>query len=81
MQLASDVQSYCAEVRSSKQPLELMTLHTIAKEIAAVELGKQSVRPLDEVNSLLSQLSQNISTTVTTAMDPDHVVKRASFIR
>ncbi|BGP35932.1 hypothetical protein JCM10296v2_007784 [Rhodotorula toruloides] len=75
LKLASDVQSYCAEVRSSKQPLELMTLHTIAKELAAVELGKQSVRPLDEVNSLLSQLTQNISTTVTTAMDPDHVVK------
>ncbi|EGU11742.2 Dynactin [Rhodotorula toruloides ATCC 204091] len=75
LKLASDVQSYCAEVRSSKQPLELTTLHTIAKEIAAVELGKQSVRPLEEVNSLLSQLSQNISTTVTTAIDPDHVVK------
>ncbi|BGP28114.1 hypothetical protein JCM10295v2_007101 [Rhodotorula toruloides] len=75
LKLASDIQSYCAEIRPSKQPLELITLHTIAKEIAAIELGKHSVRPLDEVNSLLSQLSQNISTTVITAMDPDHVVK------
>lgn len=78
-QLASDVQHYCAEVRSTKEPLQLTTLHGIAKDVAAVELGKQSPRPLDEINALLVQLAQNIGTTVTSAMEPEHVVKRASF--
>ncbi|GAA5890444.1 hypothetical protein JCM6882_002923 [Rhodosporidiobolus microsporus] len=75
VKLASDISHYSAEVRSSKQPLQLATLLTIAKEIAAVELGKQSPRPLEEINALLVQLSQNIGTTLTTAMDPEHVVK------
>ncbi|GAA6010163.1 hypothetical protein JCM10207_005646 [Rhodosporidiobolus poonsookiae] len=75
VKLASDISSYCAEVRASKQPLRLTTLHDIAKEVAAVELGKQSPRPLEEVNALLVQLAQNIGTTLTTAMDAEHVVK------
>ncbi|GAA5901065.1 hypothetical protein JCM5296_007301 [Sporobolomyces johnsonii] len=73
--LASDISHYCAEVRSSKQPLQLSTLATIAKEIAAVELGKQSPRPLEEINALLVQLAQDVGTTLTTAMDGEHVVK------
>jgi dynactin 1 len=76
-QLASDISHYCAEIRSSKQPLQLTTLLTIAKEIAAIELGKQSPRPLEEINALLVQLTQNVGTTLMTAMDPEHVVKRA----
>ncbi|GAA5897736.1 hypothetical protein JCM8208_000245 [Rhodotorula glutinis] len=75
LKLASDVQHYCAEVRSTKAPLQLTTLHGIAKDIAAVELGKQSPRPLDEINALLDQLAQNVGTTVTSAMEPEHVVK------
>ncbi|GAA5828534.1 hypothetical protein JCM11251_000839 [Rhodosporidiobolus azoricus] len=75
VKLASDISHYVAEVRASKQPLQLSTLLTIAKEIAAVELGKQSPRPLEEINALLVQLSQNIGTTLSTAMDPEHVVK------
>ncbi|BGP20858.1 hypothetical protein JCM10213v2_009023 [Rhodosporidiobolus nylandii] len=75
VKLASDISHYCAEVRASKQPLQLSTLLTIAKEIAAVELGKQSPRPLEEINALLVQLLQNIGTTLTTAMDTEHVVK------
>ncbi|GJN94727.1 hypothetical protein Rhopal_007818-T1 [Rhodotorula paludigena] len=75
LKLASDVQHYVVEVRSTKQPLELPTLLAIAKEIAAVELGKQSPRPLEEVNALLVQLTQNIGTTLKTAMEPEHVVK------
>ncbi|GAA5932529.1 hypothetical protein JCM1841_000239 [Sporobolomyces salmonicolor] len=73
--LASDISHYCAEVRSSKQPLQLSTIATIAKEIAAVELGKQSPRPLEEINALLVQLAQDVGTTLTTAMDGEHVVK------
>ncbi|CEQ40814.1 SPOSA6832_02476 [Sporobolomyces salmonicolor] len=75
LQLASDISHYCAEVRSSKQPLQLSTIATIAKEIAAVELGKQSPRPLEEINALLVQLAQDVGTTLTTAMDGEHVVK------
>ncbi|GAA5939048.1 hypothetical protein JCM3775_002659 [Rhodotorula graminis] len=75
LKLASDIQYYCAEVRSTKEPLQLTTLHGIAKDVAAVELGKQSPRPLDEINALLVQLAQNIATTVTSAMEPEHVVK------
>ncbi|GAA5970337.1 hypothetical protein JCM11641_001670 [Rhodosporidiobolus odoratus] len=75
VKLASDMSHYCAEVRSSKQPLQLATLLTIAKEIAAVELGKQSPRPLEEINALLVQLSQNVGTTLTSAMDAERVVK------
>jgi dynactin 1 len=77
LQLASDISHYCTEIRSAKQPLQLTTLLTIAKDIAAVELGKQSPRPLEEINALLVQLAQNVGTTLTTAMDPEHVVKRA----
>ncbi|TKA50209.1 hypothetical protein B0A53_06443 [Rhodotorula sp. CCFEE 5036] len=73
--LAADVRHYCGEVRSSKAPLQLTTLHGIAKEIAAVELGKQSPRPLDEVNALLVQLVQDMSTALSTSLESEHVVK------
>lgn len=77
-QLAADTRHYCNEVRASKDTLQLTTLHGIAKEIAAVELGKQSMRPLDEVNALLAQLVQDIGTALATSMEAEHVVKRTS---
>ncbi|KWU42651.1 hypothetical protein RHOSPDRAFT_20774 [Rhodotorula sp. JG-1b] len=73
--LAADIRHYCGEVRSSKAPLQLTTLHGIAKEIAAVELGKQSPRPLDEVNALLVQLVQDMSTALSTSLESEHVIK------
>ncbi|KAG0655268.1 hypothetical protein C6P46_001082 [Rhodotorula mucilaginosa] len=78
--LAADVRHYCGEVRSSKAPLQLTTLHGIAKEIAAVELGKQSPRPLDEVNALLVQLVQDMSTALSTSLESEHVVKRKEAV-
>ncbi|GAA5900012.1 uncharacterized protein JCM6883_006062 [Sporobolomyces salmoneus] len=73
--LASDVLAYCTEVRSSKQPLQIETLASIAREIAAVELGKQSARPLEEINALLVQLSTDVGTTLSTSMEAEHVVQ------
>ncbi|GAA5853786.1 hypothetical protein JCM5353_001035, partial [Sporobolomyces roseus] len=73
--LGSDVSAYCAEVRSSKQPLSVATLSSIAQEIAAVELGKQSARPLEEINALLVQLTADVGTTLATSMDSEHVVQ------
>jgi dynactin 1 len=58
----------------------LTTLHGIAKEIAAVELGKQSPRPLDEVNALLVQLVQDMSTALSTSLESEHVVKRKEAV-
>lgn len=75
-QLGSDVSAYCAEVRSSKQTLSIATLSSIAQEIAAVELGKQSARPLEEINALLVQLTADVGTTLATSMDTEHVVQR-----
>lgn len=77
MQLAGDFRHYCGEVRASKEVLELSTLHGVAKEIVAVELGKQSPRPLDEINGLLAQLVQDMGTALATLMDAEHVVQRA----
>ncbi|GAA5884799.1 hypothetical protein JCM3774_006769 [Rhodotorula dairenensis] len=73
--LAADTRHYCSEVRSSKEPLQLTTLHGIAKEIAAVELGKQSLRPLNEVHALLVQLVQDMGTALSTALEPEHVIE------
>lgn len=78
-QLGSDISAYCSEIRSTKQPLQIGTLSSIAQEIAAVELGKQSPRPLDEINALLVQLATDVGTTLATAMDSEHVVQRMSF--
>ena len=78
-QLGSDVSAYCAEVRSSKQTLSIATLSSIAQEIAAVELGKQSARPLEEINALLVQLTADVGTTLATSMESEHVVKRKSL--
>lgn len=58
----------------------MTTLHGIAKEIAAVELGKQSPRPLDEVNALLVQLVQDMSTALSTSLESEHVVKRKEAV-
>lgn len=74
-QLAAAARHYCGEVRSSKEPLQLTRLHGIAKEIAAVELGKQSLRPLDEVNALLVQLVQDMGTALSTALESEHVIE------
>ncbi|BGP58574.1 hypothetical protein JCM8202_002336 [Rhodotorula sphaerocarpa] len=73
--LAGDFRHYCGEVRASKEVLELSTLHGVAKEIVAVELGKQSPRPLDEINGLLAQLVQDMGTALATLMDAEHVVQ------
>ncbi|GAA6009177.1 hypothetical protein JCM11491_005782 [Sporobolomyces phaffii] len=72
--LGADVLAYCSEVRTTRQPLQIATLASIAQEIAAVELGKPSARPLDEINALLVQLVNDVGTTLTTAMDSEHVV-------
>ncbi|GAA5968987.1 hypothetical protein JCM3765_002274 [Sporobolomyces pararoseus] len=73
--LGSDVLAYCNEVRTSKQPLQIGTLSSIAQEITAVELGKQSARPLEEINALLVQLTTDVGTTLSTAMDAEHIVQ------
>ncbi|GAA5880816.1 hypothetical protein JCM16303_005127 [Sporobolomyces ruberrimus] len=73
--LGSDVLAYCSEIRTTKQPLQIETLSSIAQEIAAVELGKQSARPLEEINALLVQLTTDVGTTLATAMDAEHVVQ------
>ncbi|GAA5998800.1 hypothetical protein JCM5350_006650 [Sporobolomyces pararoseus] len=73
--LASDVLAYCNDVRTSKQALQISTLSSIAQEITAVELGKQSARPLEEINALLVQLTTDVGTTLSTSMDAEHVVQ------
>ncbi|SCV67323.1 BQ2448_5969 [Microbotryum intermedium] len=74
-QLASNVSAYCTEVRSSKRPFELSHFLAIAKDVAANELGKQSPRPLEEIGALLGQLALDVGTTLSTAMDPDQIVR------
>ncbi|SCZ96495.1 BZ3500_MvSof-1268-A1-R1_Chr8-2g10234 [Microbotryum saponariae] len=74
-QLASSISAYCTEVRSSKRPFELSHFLAIAKDVAANELGKQTPRPLEEIGALLGQLAQDVGTTLSTAMDPDQIVR------
>lgn len=65
-------------MRTAKQPFQLSAVLAIAKEIAATELGKQTQRPLEEVNALLAQLVEDVGTTLATAGDGESVVKRES---
>lgn len=67
------------EVRTSKRSFELQGVIDIAREIAASELGKTTAQPLQEINALLSQLAQDTATTLTAALEPDHVVHRTSI--
>lgn len=80
-QLAADVSHYCTEVRTSKRPFQIPAVLAIAREVAASELGKQTPRPLEEISALLGQLSQDVTTTLATAMDSEHVVKRELGVR
>ncbi|SGY89595.1 BQ5605_C039g11758 [Microbotryum silenes-dioicae] len=73
--LASSILAYCTEVRTSKRPFELSHFLAIAKDVAANELGKQTARPLEEIGALLGQLAQDVGTTLSTAMDPDQIVR------
>lgn len=67
------------EVRTSKRSFEMQGVIDIAREITASELGKPTAQPLQEINALLSQLAQDTATTLTAALEPDHVVQRMSF--
>ncbi|ORY88624.1 dynein associated protein-domain-containing protein [Leucosporidium creatinivorum] len=75
--LATDTSHYLTDVRTSKQPFQLSAVLAIAKEIAATELGKQTQRPLEEINALLAQLVEDVGTTLATAGDGESVVKLA----
>ncbi|KAI5478786.1 dynactin [Pseudohyphozyma bogoriensis] len=75
--LATDIAAYCSELRTSKQPFQPSAVLAIAQEVVATELGKQTGRPLEEIGGLLGQLAQDITTTLGTASDGDHVVKLA----
>ncbi|GAA5851867.1 hypothetical protein JCM8547_000082 [Rhodosporidiobolus lusitaniae] len=84
VKLASDISAYISSLRSSplssssepREPMRLSTLLSIAKEIAAVELGKaQSPRPIEEIHTLLGQLAGNLGTTLAGAMEGENVVK------
>ncbi|KAM0787072.1 hypothetical protein ACM66B_006333 [Microbotryomycetes sp. NB124-2] len=72
---ASKTTEYCSSIRSLRNPLDLAALQKIATEIASAELGKQSSRPFDEMLGLLSQLAQDVSTTLTVAQEQSHIVK------
>ncbi|GAA5942628.1 uncharacterized protein JCM15063_000844 [Sporobolomyces koalae] len=73
--LGSDVSAYCTEIRATKQPFEVNALVSIAQEIAAVELGKQSARPLEEINSLVVQLVTDVGTTLSASLEAERVVQ------
>lgn len=75
-QLSTDAARYVFDIRASKQPFQLTSLMTIMKDIASSELGQTTARPLDEINALLAQLAQDTATTLSAAMDAEHVVKR-----
>ncbi|KAL8277717.1 hypothetical protein RQP46_009839 [Phenoliferia psychrophenolica] len=72
--LAADIATYCADVRASKHAFQPPRVIAIAQD-AALELGKQTARPIEEISALLAQLSQNVAITLAAAMDSDHVVK------
>ncbi|KAK4056088.1 hypothetical protein OIO90_002819 [Microbotryomycetes sp. JL221] len=74
--LANQVAEICSNSRSSRDPLKLASLLGSARDVAAAELGKQSsAQPFNEILALLSQLAQDIGTTLTTAGDQEHIVK------
>lgn len=75
-QFSNDIAVYCMEVRTAKRSFEIQGVVNIAREIAASELGKTTAQPLQEINALLSQLAQDTATTLTAALEPDHVVHR-----
>ncbi|GAA5820892.1 hypothetical protein JCM10212_006257 [Sporobolomyces blumeae] len=73
--LSSDVSAYLAESRSSKSPFSSSTLSSILREVVAIELGKQSPRPLEEVGVLLGQLGTDVGTALKGALESESVVK------
>lgn len=66
--------TYISDIRASKQAFQLTALHSLVKDIAANELGKQTARPLGEICALLAQLTQDVGTTLSIAMASEHVV-------
>lgn len=49
----------------------------LVREIVASELGRNSSKPLDEMSALLTQLSQDVTTTLGAAQSAEQVVKRS----
>jgi dynactin 1 len=80
LQLAHATSAYISDIRTTKDAFKLSAFHAFVKDIAATELGKETGRPLDEICALLAQLTQDVGTTLSTAMDSNHVVKRECLV-
>lgn len=76
-QFAELVRRYCSEVRSSREPFQLEVFQGIVQE-ATVDIGRRSPRPLDDLTALLGQLTQDLGSTLSVAMDADEVVTSRS---
>lgn len=73
VKIARQLSSHLARVRSSGELLHLSQLVSLATQVTEDELGKRGTQPLKDVLGFLSQLAQDLSTTLTIANDDVHV--------